>query len=110
MKEAGENAAWKEKKNEGVQLFGVGTEPFWNVSLQKDSLSFQLAEWSKPIRLKLGAVQRTTDSSSFEATADSTKLQLIVYPYFCSDGMSDLIYRNKIKVLYNGRVYTGCGQ
>jgi uncharacterized membrane protein len=109
VKEAGDNPAWTKKKELGVQFFGTGTEPFWSIELKKDSLSFQLADWEKPLQMKLAAVHHTADSNSFEAGSDSTQLRLVVYPYFCSDGMSDLIYNNRIKVHYKGQVYRGCG-
>ena len=109
MKEAADHPAWVEKRKEGVLLFGVGNEPFWSIELKKDSLSFQLSDWDKPLRLKLGTIHHSGDSSSFEAASDSANIQLIVYPYFCSDGMSDFIYRNRIRVNYNGQAYRGCG-
>jgi uncharacterized membrane protein len=40
-------------------------------------------------------------------TIDS--LKVIIYPSFCSDGMSDNVYENRVRLIYNKTVYEGCG-
>jgi uncharacterized membrane protein len=105
-----DNTAWQTKKQEGILLYGVGTEPFWSIEYNnKDSLSFQLADWTQPVRMKLAEKNNTPDSVSYSALQDSIPLRVTVYPYFCNDGMSDFVYRNKIRVQYKGQVYNGCG-
>ena len=75
----------------------------------KDSISFQLADWATGLKLKLLSSENNKDSAVFTAQNDSTSLRLVVFPYFCSDGMSDMIYKNRIRLQYNNKVYTGCG-
>jgi uncharacterized membrane protein len=105
------NKVWREKKNAGLSFYGIGNEPFWNIEFTKtDTLSFLLSEWSKPIRLKLKEKSESKDSAAYLAGNDSTQLKLTIYPLFCSDGMSDFIYRNRIRVEYKGQVYHGCGE
>lgn len=109
LQDAFENIAWHNKGLEGALIFGVGNEPFWSVELnKKDTVSFLLPEWEHPLRLKFHSSFNTKDSIGYTAQNDSTQLLITVFPYFCSDGMSDFTYRNKIRVQYNQQVYTGC--
>ena len=105
-----ESAAWKNKKAEGVVLFGIGNEPFWSVEFNKtDTISFLLSEWKNPVKMKIAETKIAGDSTVYTAETDSSKLKLIVLPYFCNDGMSDHVYQNKILVQYNRQTYSGCG-
>lgn len=110
LQDASETAAWKQKKADGLVLFGTGTEPFWSVSISnKDTLSFQLADWQKALSLPLDSTLKNQESVSYLAGRDSLKVRLTVYQQFCSDGMSDLVYPNRLRLQYNNQVYTGCG-
>lgn len=109
LQDALENIAWRNKGKQGIAMFGIGTEPFWNVELDKrDSLSFLLSEWDSPVKLKANSVFNTKDSVGYSAQNDSVSLKITVYPHFCSDGMSDFTYRKKIKVQFNQQTYFGC--
>src|SRR5215217_4259567 len=45
---AKDNKFWKNKAAEGVELFAVGNEPFWNITiLKKKSILFTRPEWVK---------------------------------------------------------------
>lgn len=110
LQDAAKNKAWRNKSKEGAIVFATGTEPFWSFQLNKnDSLSFLLADQKKPFMAKVDSSFSNSDSTGYFAEADSTKIKVTIFPYFCSDGMSDFIYRNKVKVHYNQQVYTGCG-
>ena len=104
------NDAWKNKKAEGVILFGTGTEPFWSVAFNnKDTVEFLLSDWEQPVKMKVGDIKADGDSTVYTAEADSVQLKLVVFPYFCNDGMSDNVYQNKVLVHYNQKTYSGCG-
>ncbi len=106
---ASANAAWLEKRKEGALLFAVGTEPFWSVEVSKaDTLIFSSPEWTSPLKIKLSQKTQSSDSTLFTSSQDS--VQLVIYPFFCNDGMSDFIYPNKVSLTYKGRVFKGCGQ
>jgi uncharacterized membrane protein len=110
MQDAKQNVAWRNKGREGVVVFGVGNEPFWNLTYtNKDSISFLLLQWDQPLTMKVNSSFTTSDSSGYIAQNDSTQLRVTFYPCFCSDGMSDFIYRNKVRVQYNQQLYSGCG-
>jgi uncharacterized membrane protein len=104
------NTVWKNRKAEGIVLFGIGNEPFWSVEFNnKDTISFLLSEWKSPVKMKIDETKLVQDSTIYLAQTDSAKLKLIVLPYFCNDGMSDNVYQNKVVVQYNKQTYKGCG-
>lgn len=107
---AAENKVWAAKKEEGITFFGVGNEPFWNVTVDaQKGIFFHWAEWSGPMRFAPAKAQITSDSVVYNTANDSAQLQVIIYPAFCSDGMSDYTYDQKVKVVYNQQVFNGCG-
>jgi uncharacterized membrane protein len=110
LQEAAQNKAWRNKGKEGIVVFGIGNEPFWNIELNnKDSISFLLSEWNHPLRMKIDSSFNDNDGIAYTAHRDSVQIRVTVFPHFCSDGMSDFIYSNKVKVQYNQQVYNGCG-
>lgn len=105
---AANNAVWRDKRKEGAILYGVGTEPFWSIEINRmDTLTFSSPEWASSLKVKLVSGVKSRDSTVYTAAQDS--LQVIVYPFFCSDGMSDFTYTNKVKIIYKGQLYKGCG-
>ena len=104
------SSVWQNRYNDGTQLYGIGTEPFWSVEVSHaDSISFLLSEWSSPVTLKASEMFHSKDSALYKGYNDSTQLSIVVYPFFCSDGMSDIVYKNRIRVQYNRKVFEGCG-
>ena len=105
-----DNPAWKKKADEGVAFFGIGNEPFWNLTIDtQKSIVFTLADWPKGVTFKTSKQVRSADSSVYQTGNDSVKLRVVIYNRFCSDGMSDHVYNNQVKVTYNDQVYNGCG-
>lgn len=103
-------AAWKSKKEQGIEFFGVGNEPFWNITIdEQKSIVFTLAGWPKPASFKPSKPVISADSTVYGTSNDSVKLRVVIYTGFCSDGMSDNVYNNAVKVVYNDNVYQGCG-
>lgn len=110
LKDAASNETWKMKKEAGVDFFGVGNEPFWNISVDnKKRIAFHLSEWAGPLQLKAARQNTAKDSTVYTTSNDSVQLRLVVYNTFCSDGMSDYLYQSKIRVVFNNQVYHGCG-
>ena len=107
---AADNPAWQKKGQAGVEFYGVGNEPFWNVEVDEEkAISFHLAEWSKPMRFPPSRPVIFPDSTVYITATDSVSLRLVILNEFCSDGMSDYIYTEKIKVVFRGQAYSGCG-
>jgi uncharacterized membrane protein len=105
-----DNEVWLNKKSQGVDFFGVGNEPFWNIEIDDEkAITFQLADWTQPLKLKPVKPIVSADSVLYNASNDSTTLRITIYNTFCSDGMSNNMYNNKVKVVYNKQTYSGCG-
>lgn len=103
------NEVWQTKRSQGELLHGVGTEPFWSIDVtHNDTLVLSMPELTAPVRLKITGITAAKDSTLFTAANDS--LRLVVYPLFCSDGMSDFLYTRRLKVVYKGQTYKGCGE
>jgi len=94
----------------GVDFLGRGNEPFWSVEIDKGkSMKFRLADWETPIVAPLESFSETVDSTIYNLHTNQKNWSVTIYPHFCSDGMSPLLYQYKVKVFYNGIVYNGCG-
>jgi uncharacterized membrane protein len=97
-------------RNKGVDFFARGNEPFWTVEIDKGkSMKFQLADWETPVVAPLESFSETVDSTVYNLHTNKKNWSVTIYPHFCSDGMSPLLYQYKVKVFYNGIVYNGCG-
>ena len=107
---ATDNDAWRRKGKEGLAFYGVGNEPFWNLEIGKrNTIAFHQSEWTQPLRFTNISTLRQGDSILYTAASDSAALKVTVYNRFCSDGMSDFIYTHNLKVVFNGKTFTGCG-
>lgn len=107
---AASNTAWKSKFNSGVDFYGIGTEPFWNIEIDNEkSISFKLADLPQPIVVPMVQPTVTKDSVFYSTTAQGAKLEVTIYNEFCSDGMSDNLYEYRVHVRYKGEAFKGCG-
>lgn len=105
-----DNDVWRAKGEAGIEFYGVGNEPFWNIEIdEQKTILFHLADKGAPLPFKAVQPVVAGDSTVYNTASDSATLRIVVYNNFCSDGMSDFIYSNSIKVLYNGQTYRGCG-
>ncbi|HEV8079251.1 MAG TPA: copper resistance protein NlpE N-terminal domain-containing protein [Chitinophagaceae bacterium] len=104
------NPSWKQKQNEGVDFIGVGNEPFWSLEIDNEKMIvFKLADWKKPVIVSAVPPIVTKDSTVYNLSSTGSPLRVIVFPRFCSDGMSDFLYQYKVAVSFKGNTYKGCG-
>lgn len=82
----------------------VGTEPGWSLTVRPARMDYvgdygevNIAEPTPP------------NFRAAHGTYRSGKLQLTISAGPCSDGMSDLIYRQTVRVTADGRTVSGCG-
>jgi uncharacterized membrane protein len=105
-----DNDVWRNRGKQGVEFFGVGNEPFWNVEVDEQKyIAFHLSEWPRPVRFPPARPVIAGDSIQYNTANDSATLRVVVYHRFCSDGMSDYTYDQQVKAVYNATVYKGCG-
>lgn len=105
-----ENAAWTTKKNAGIDFLGVGNEPFWSIEIDEGkSVSFNTPNMKQPLMLPYADPVVTNGISSYRIETAGTKMEITLFPQFCSDGMSDNLYEYKVVLKYNGKKYSGCG-
>ena len=103
------SSVWQQKRNDGAVLYAIGTEPFWSIELTKDdSLVFNNPQLTSAVKAKL--TSKSAEGGSTIFIADNDSIKLTSYPVFCTDGMSNFTYANKIKLTYKGKVYKGCGK
>lgn len=104
-----DNEHWRKKKLAGVEFFGLGNEPFWNVEIDEEkAIAFHLADWGSPVAFKPSRPVVAGDSTVYQTANDSARLRIVIYKTFCSDGMSDFTYDHTVHVQYNNRLYQGC--
>ena len=82
----------------------VGTEPGWSLTVRPARMDYagdygevNIAEPTPP------------NFRAAHGTYRSGKLQLTISAGPCSDGMSDLVYRQTVRVTADGRTVSGCG-
>jgi len=86
----------------------IGTEPFWNLTLSKDTVTFE----------RPGQEPQTFPRQTFEVNKDadgparaeliSNELSLTLIEQKCSDGMSDRAYPLTAEVNISDEVLKGC--
>lgn len=107
---ASENKSWAQKKNQGIDFVGVGNEPFWSLEIDNEKMVvFKLAEWKKPVIVPIEKPYVKNDSTYYSLMSDNTAWSVTILPQYCSDGMSDFLYQQKVIVRYKGTAYRGCG-
>lgn len=104
------NPSWKQKQIQGIDFIGIGNEPFWSLEIDNEKMvQFKLADWKKPVIVPVEMPIVTKDSTLYNLKTENNLLRIIIYPQFCSDGMSDFLYQYKVVVMFKGSLYKGCG-
>lgn len=111
VQDAAKNKAWIGKKNQGIDFYGIGTEPFWSIEIDKEkNVAFKAADLTKEIIFAYAQPSVNKDSTTYNLrSSDNTAMQVVVYNQFCSDGMSDNLYEQKVHIRYKGAELKGCG-
>lgn len=105
------HTAWQDKWKSGVDFFGIGTEPFWSISIQnKKQVILKFAGREQPIIVEAPTPSDFSDSLVYEYKGKGNQLRVTIYPRFCNDGMSDFLYEQSVHVMYNGLLLKGCGR
>ena len=86
-----------------------GTEPFWNVNVEGDTLTFTTPD--DPVGVAMQGSRREVDGGiELHGTHAGKAFTLSVAPGECSDGMSDEVYAMTARFHFGDMDYTGCGE
>jgi uncharacterized membrane protein len=68
---------WQHKKNAGVDFFGIGNEPFWNIEIdEQGQTTIRMADWESAVSLKTPWASLSSKDSIVYQFADATKTRL----------------------------------
>ena len=86
-----------------------GTEPFWNVNVEGDTLTFTAPDDQAGIAMQ-GTRRTRGDTLELSGTHGGKPFVLEVSPGECSDGMSDNVYALSARFRFGDMDYAGCGE
>ena len=81
----------------------LGTEPFWSISIDNGRMTYQSPEGGFSVRAPRG--EELGDGRIWE----TRRITLQASNAECSDGMSDTVYPQTVRVVVDGRELRGCG-
>ncbi|WP_457098075.1 hypothetical protein [Lysobacter sp. P5_B9] len=87
----------------------IGTEPFWGVRVDGDTLVFTTPE-DQAGRTMHGRRVPSPGGVVIFGTDGKTDFNLYILPGECSDGMSDNRYHYESRFLYGDKTYKGCAE
>lgn len=83
----------------------LGTEPFWRLAMGRSTMVFEPMD-GPIVRQKMPRAKKTRYGHVYW----TRRVQVaIIRNQKCSDGMSDYVYRDEVKVTVDGRQFIGCG-
>lgn len=93
-----------------LQIFrAFGTEPFWNVNVEGDTLTYTTPEDQAGVAMQ-GARRALADGVELTGSHDGKAFVLTVTAGDCNDGMSDNQYTLVSTFRYGDVDYKGCGE
>jgi uncharacterized membrane protein len=97
-------------KQEGVDFFASGNEPFWNVQIDFDgNLNYRTIETSQSAPAP--EFQSNGNLKIWQANLESGTLIMTVEETYCRDTMSGFLFTHNVTVQLNGQYeMTGCGR
>ena len=83
----------------------LGTEPFWNVLIDQQHVTFIEPDQAQPLRQP----RPTPVATAAVQTYQTPRITVTITRGTCSDGMSDRVYPDAVRVTVDGRQLSGCG-
>lgn len=109
-KEMADHKALKEKADAGIDFIGHGNEPSWSLEIDKgNKITFNRPDMKMPASTSYAEPITLNGFREYHIQTEAAKLDIVISPQFCSDGMSDFLYEYKVSLQYNGKNYSGCG-
>ena len=93
-----------------LQIFrAFGTEPFWNVNVEGDTLTYTTPEDQAGVAMQ-GTRRALEEGVELSGNHDGKPFTLTVTAGLCNDGMSDNEYELDATFRYGDIDYKGCGE
>ena len=93
-----------------MQVFrAFGTEPFWNVNVEGNTLTYTTPEDQAGVVMQ-GERRLVEDGVEINGSDDGKSFGLTVKVGTCSDGMSDNVYELTAEFRYGTNDYKGCAE
>lgn len=86
----------------------IGTEPFWNMTIEGDQLTYSTPDNAAGIMIPVSRFSGN-NGLGLNGTLDGEALQIAVTPAVCSDGMSDREYPYTATINLGDAMLNGCG-
>ncbi len=83
----------------------LGTEPFWNVLIDEHHVTFIEPDQAQPMRDPRPQPIVTAAGRTYQ----TPRMTVTIARGTCSDGMSDRVYPDMVRVTVGGRQLSGCG-
>ncbi len=83
---------------------GVGTEPFWSLTIDDSNITFTRPEEQPIVQPKPRPIVGIAGE-----IYQTPRMDVNIVHAQCSDGMSDRTYPDKLQVTVDGTRYNGCG-
>lgn len=90
-----------------------GNEPFWSVTVGKDSVVFEQPEEPRRVATPLTSREEGASRRIFHAEtagASPHAIRVILTPGRCADSMSGALYSYSAEVVFDGRSLSGCAR
>lgn len=95
---------------EGIDVAAFGADPSWSLDIHHSkAIQFSIPGLSAPVAFSPVAPVLSGDSLIYNIVSADDKMQVILAPGYCNDGVSDNVYDYKVTVHYKGKTYRGCG-
>jgi uncharacterized membrane protein len=89
------------------RLAGVGTEPFWDVGIDRGWFRYSSAGDDKPRAARVTR-RETNNALRFAGRLGEWPMRAVIRRSRCSDGMSERIYPYSLTLTLDGRTLEGC--
>lgn len=109
---ANQHPPYKKRMSEqALKLYAIGTEPFWNLSIDSAQARFKILDWKeeKSFLYQNNSSEAGTVRLVARNKNASDSLTVLLTRQFCSDGMSDILFEYRVEVMYKSATYNGCG-
>lgn len=95
---------------EGIDIVGFGADPSWSLDINHNkAIQFSIPGLNAPVAFSPVPPILSGDSIIYNIVSENDKMQIILSPGVCNEGVSGNVYDYKVTVNYKEKTYKGCG-